>query len=463
MAFPTGDEATSAVGVEKGLPREVRAGIPFDYQLVVTNLASVPLEEVTVTEELEPGLTINRAEPAASVSDGVATWVLRGLQPCESRTININATAAREGMVGTCTEATYRFMLCCGVPVVQPGLAITKAGPAEVLRCDPIEYQFVVTNTGSGELNNVRVTDPLPAGLATADGQRAINFTIDSLDGGESRQFNATVMAERTGRFVNTATAAAEGLTATSNEVATVVRAPMLQVEKTGRTSQFLGRETTYTITVTNTGDGVARDTVLVDPVPAGARFISATAGGQYAGGAVRWNLGNLQPDDSRQVTVTMTRESVGTIRNEATANAYCAAAAADVAQTVYEGIPGLLLEGNDDPDPIELGSTVTYTLIVTNQGTADLTNVQLTPHMEEGTMEFVSARGATPAGAVTGQARGLDIVFPAIDRLAPQAHATYQIVIRATGAGQVSFRAEAQSNEITRPLVKVETTNFYE
>ena len=45
---------------------------------------------------------------------------------------------------------------------------------------------------------------------------------------------------------------------------------------------------------------------------------------------------------------------------------------------------------------------------------------------------------------------------------MAPGARQTYTIVIRAKAAGQVQFRADAKSNEITRPLVKIETTNFY-
>ena len=56
----------------------------------------------------------------------------------------------------------------------------------------------------------------------------------------------------------------------------------------------------------------------------------------------------------------------------------------------------------------------------------------------------------------------GKTISFPAIAVLAPGAKQTYTITIRAKAAGQVQFRGDAKSNEITRPLVKIETTNFY-
>lgn len=79
---------------------------------------------------------------------------------------------------------------------------------------------------------------------------------------------------------------------------------------------------------------------------------------------------------------------------------------------------------------------------------------------MDEGdTMEFVSASGE---GGVTGAVQGRTITFPPIARLDVGRSSTYRIVIRAKNPGQVSFRAEATSTEITRPLLKVETTNFY-
>jgi hypothetical protein len=77
---------------------------------------------------------------------------------------------------------------------------------------------------------------------------------------------------------------------------------------------------------------------------------------------------------------------------------------------------------------------------------------------MDEGdTMEYVSSTGG--AATVTGKS----ISFPAIATLAPGAKQTYTVVIRAKAAGQVQFRADAKSTEITRPLVKIETTNFYQ
>ena len=50
LAYPPGDMETSALMVEKLTPVEVVAGQPFEYEMLVTNLTSLPLENVVVTE-----------------------------------------------------------------------------------------------------------------------------------------------------------------------------------------------------------------------------------------------------------------------------------------------------------------------------------------------------------------------------------------------------------------------------
>jgi hypothetical protein len=71
--------------------------------------------------------------------------------------------------------------------------------------------------------------------------------------------------------------------------------------------------------------------------------------------------------------------------------------------------------------------------------------------------MQFVSTSGFS-----TGANQGKTITFPPIAKLDPKQSATYKVVIKAMKEGQVQLRAEASSDEITRSLIKVETTNFY-
>ncbi|MFI4897876.1 MAG: hypothetical protein ACIARR_08625 [Phycisphaerales bacterium JB059] len=461
LAYPTGDPSSSALGIEKGVPSEVRLNQPFDYQIVVTNLTDIALQDVVVQETLGANMRFNSSTPETSSRNSMLTWALGEMGPREVRTIVVNATATAQGTVGSCATATYNSELCAQIPVVQPELRITKAGPAEVLACDTIQYVFEVTNTGTGSIDNVVVNDSLPNGLQTANGTTDVRFNVGSLAAGESKKYSMNVEASGAGRYVNTATASgAGGVSASSNEVVTVVRKPVLEIAKTGPSTRFLSGSAspaTYEITVRNSGDGVARNTVVRDQLPAGASFVRASDGGVANGGSVSWNVGELAPGASRTMTLTMSATQPGEFCNTATASAYCAEPVTARACTEFKGIPAILLEVVDSPDPIQVGETTTYTITATNQGFALDTNVRIICTIP-GNQEYVSSAGAT-----TGTLRGNTLTFAPLPRLEAKQRATWTVTVRATGEESVRFGVSMASDQLQgEPVRETEATNQY-
>ena len=73
-----------------------------------------------------------------------------------------------------------------------------------------------------------------------------------------------------------------------------------------------------------------------------------------------------------KQLCATFTSANSGTFVFSAMAKGTCAKEVSTSCQTKVIGISALLLEKADHPDPIEVGETTTYTVKVTNQGTAD-------------------------------------------------------------------------------------------
>ncbi|MEY8437145.1 fibro-slime domain-containing protein [Atopobiaceae bacterium 24-176] len=65
----------------------------------------------------------------------------------------------------------------------------------------------------------------------------------------------------------------------------------------------------TYRVTVTNNGQGPARDVTVTDEVPEGLTYVegSASDGGTWADGVVRWELGVLAAGESRTVSFQVT------------------------------------------------------------------------------------------------------------------------------------------------------------
>ncbi len=80
-------------------------------------------------------------------------------------------------------------------------------------------------------------------------------------------------------------------------------RTPALRVVKAGpKRARGLSR-VTYRITVRNTGDGVARNVVLVDTLPRGLTYVSSTKG-TFRRGKVTFRIGTLRPGQAKTVRV---------------------------------------------------------------------------------------------------------------------------------------------------------------
>ncbi len=93
---------------------------------------------------------------------------------------------------------------------------------------------------------------------------------------------------------------------------------PSLLLQKSGPTATA-SANVTYLIAYGNGGPGPALDMVLTDVIPAGSSFVSATAGGTFAGGKVTWNLGDIASPSSGSVSLTVALPSKGTYTNQAT------------------------------------------------------------------------------------------------------------------------------------------------
>jgi len=374
-----------------------------------------------------------------------------------SKTITVRGAATDMEPVTNCLSCSYNQRACATIAVVQPKLQLAVSTPPDVMVCDSIPVRYTVTNNGTGTARGVVIEQPLPRGLATADGQNHVTAAVGDLAPGQSRTIDVALKASGTGKVEVVARAAGEGGLKAEAPVAQVIRQPQLVVNMTGPDRVFLGRPVTYKAVVTNKGDGEARNTVLELALPAAVKVASLSTGGVAGAGKATWNLGSLAPGQSATVTAALDPQAMATLEPTATAQAVCAAKATVAARTLVQGIPAILLEMIDVTDPVQVGQTTTYVTTITNQGSMPATNVQLTWELEN-SMQFVSADGATAA-----KSQGSTVVCTPLPSLAPKAQAVWRVVVRAVEAGDVRMKVTLTSDQLTRPVEKTEATNFYE
>lgn len=457
MAASDGSKS-EALRIVKTAPQSVRVGRAFQYQIVVTNQSNAPLENVQLKEKVASGLKVAGSSPQAKISGDTLIWDLGTLDAGASKSITVEATASAAGQSQNCATATWSGMAdnCLSIVAVQPVLQLAKTAPAEVLLCDEIPVKVTVSNTGTGTAEGVTVTDDLPDGLTTADGKSKVEWNVGSLAAGQSRELTTNLKASKTGSFTNTAMAASTGGLKAQASSKTTVRQPVLTVSKSAPGMRYIGTPVKYDIVVSNKGDAEARQTTLTDVLPSGANFVSATDGGQLSGGKVVWSLGTLAPNASKSVSVTLTSGQIGQIENTATASAYCASGS-DSAKVSIEGIAAILLECVDEADPIEIGSNETYSIKVTNQGSAMDTNIVIEATLPA-EQDYVSSDGPTKA-AISGKV----VKFAPLASLAPKASVVYKVVAKGVKTGDVRFKVSLTSDVTRTPVEETESTHIYE
>ena len=456
MTYPSTDYGI--IQLDKIMPREAALNEPFDYSIKVTNLTNASLTNVVIVEELPSDFEFVGASPIARKDGNKLFWKIDSLAPKASRQITISGRGTNMTNLEACTTVTHAVQARASVKVVQPQLELTKTAPTEVLLCDPIPVEFVVTNSGTGTAQNVKIIDTLSAGLQTVDGQNEIVIDVGTLAAGQSQHFSSQLRATRTGTYVNKAmVSSASGLVAESIPTVTNVRQPKLKIVKTGPKRQYLGRPLAYEIMISNEGDGPAKNTIVEETIPAGVSSIEATAGAKISGTKLLWELDTLEPGASRKLRVSYIPTTAGTLTNSATATAYCAETVTASMSTSVAGIAAIHMEVIDLEDPIEVGSRTTYLITVTNQGSAPDTNIRIVCVLED-KIQYVSSSGAT-AGSIMGNT----ISFAPLHSLAPKGRATWRVVVRGVRAGDVRFKVTMSSDRLIRPVEETEATHLYE
>jgi uncharacterized repeat protein (TIGR01451 family) len=451
--FPSGKVEGSGLLLEKTAPAEVLAGQPYQYSYKVSNLTDATLENVVVSDRVGSDFAATDSDPkAATMTGGNATWTLGSLGPKESKTITVSGSSPDEGVVTTCGSATYNPIACQDIHVVKANIALTKTEPADETLCDPIPVTLDVKNTGSSALTGVQIADTLPAGM-TSDGKSALTFDIGNLAPGESKEVKYNAAASATGKLVNTAkVTSTQGVTADATAT-TTVHQPVLAVTCKAPDQQFMGRKFDVCYTVNNTGDAPAAGATLAVTVPAGLTVAGTTGNGQVKDSTIVYDLGSIDAGASQNVCATFVSATAGTYAFAGTTKGTCAAAASTSCETKVVGVPAILLEKSDNPDPVAVGDTTTYTVKITNQGSADDSNVQVV---------VLIAPELAPVSSSAGTIDGQTVTLPVVPTLAAGQQVTYTVLAKGVKPGDGHTKFTLSSDMLTSPISAEESTHVY-
>lgn len=202
------------------------------------------------------------------------------------------------------------------------------------------------------------------------------------------------------------------------------------------------GGSLAYTIKYANPSAVALSGVQLVDTLPAGVSFVSATGGGTHSNGVVTWNLGALAAGASGSLTLNVAVDAplaagIFSLVNGVTLKS---AQSADVSDSAASTVarPNVIVAKAADRTLLIPGDTVTYTLTALNAGAATATSVTLSDTLPATAYFSYVAGSARLNGAATTPPEPVagDTLTLNVGSLAPGASATVTFQMRVAAGG---------------------------
>jgi len=305
----------------------IGAGDTVTYDVTVRNEGSDSAVNVQVVDTL-PGTTIFTSATgggthSGDATGGTVTWTLASLAPGEQTVYHVTAEAAatlfdgdallnsvtvsgeKPNNGGSLPQVTDTLTLpVTGQPVFELDYSVSRATVVAGIR---LIYAVTTHNIGKANAVDTLLTATLPPGTTPAvidgggrfENGRAV-WSTSSLPptGPITLQFAVdpdTNLPEGT-QFISKANISATNAAPKSGTAFTLlVGEPDIDVVKTGNAEIIAGEDISYRITVQNVGTVVAPGVNLVDTLPAGVTYKSASpAPDTVSGRFLSWDLGNI-------------------------------------------------------------------------------------------------------------------------------------------------------------------------
>ena len=399
------DDSTATEVMRGGLevtktgPAQVDINSDVTYIIEVTGTGTGASTGVQLVDTIPAGLSFVSSDPEGTLTGDQLSIQLGTQNPFETTSVSVVLRASQPGdwTNGAAVSSTEGASASAEATttVVQPILAITKAGPITALLNESFAYTITVTNDGNGVAANTIVTDTLPEGLAHmssdptgtfSEEDSTVTWSVGDLNPGDSSTLSLRVMGTTAGAKVNTASANADRVaTAPQFQVTTTILVPAITVEKTGRTAMFVGNQVTYTLTATNSGEVPLTGVTISDNFDAGMSYVTSSPEGTVPeeGGSVAWEIGDLAVGEAMSVTMTLQGDEVGTMTNTANASAAEGVSSQSVLDVSVLAAPGATVDITDSLDPVREGEQVEFTVSVSNQGRSPMTSVRVVVPIE--------------------------------------------------------------------------------
>ncbi len=276
-----------------------------------------------------------------------------------------------------------------------PQLQVEKIAPPEVQVGKSAIFKTKIRNVGTAVAQGVEIHDEIPHGAQLVKTTPPIQtgprgeliWAIGTLKPNDETTVQMELIPTAEGEIGSVASVQFRS----EASARSVVTKPALAMQLIAPKQAMIGTDVKLTIKLSNPGTGVATGVLLEEKVP--VEFKHA------AGAELEFEVGQLKPGETRQLDLTMSAVKAGKVLNTITARGEGSLRTEQQAE--IEIVAPALEVAMNGPTRRYLERQATYTVSVSNPGTAPAKDIQLVTHLPKG-LKFVKANNSGQYDAAT-------------------------------------------------------------
>lgn len=412
--------ASADLAVQLNAPSPVVGGTSFVLDLTANNLGPDVASNVTATATVAAGFNVGVVSGGAGWSCLVSgqsvscqrAAMAAGVSMAASLTLTAPASAAGpfnlQGSVSSTSFDPVSSNDTTTLPItVSPAiatLALTKTDSLDPVAVGaPFDYVLTVTNTGNISQSALTIADPMPSGLSylnstgsgwncTASSGQPVLVNCSNpgpLAPGASSEVRLSVRGDAVGSVINNAQVSSQqnGSGTSASQSTQIIQPRSLTFTKVARaTTLTLGEVAVFDLTVTNTGQSEVVGLIMLDNLPQGLNYQSASGAGWTCGAAgalVDCRLSSLQPSATSTVVLEALPAAAGSYVNRADLTALQIPAISSIASITVSAVQpptnaDLAVAISDSVDPAQVSTPFNYLISVRNIGPAAATGIRV-------------------------------------------------------------------------------------
>lgn len=452
--------------IQKKAPNTATVGVAHDYTILVTNEGASSAYDVIVEDELGGAAEFVQSKPVAEYNRATdqLNWSFRELRAGEKKEITVRIRPTGEGTLDGVATVKFKAQVKSATVITAPKLELELTGPGEVKVGDEVQLTYSIRNRGSGDASNVVLRSVLPPGLKHPEGAD-LEYEIENLPSGGSENVDLTVIAaEPADLILVSAEVTSSGISAAKARTEIEVVGAQLTLERLGPERRYVGRSATYQNIVTNDSKFEAINATVVEEVPQGLRFVSASGGGVYNpdNRRIQWSVPKLAAGKQLVLEVELIAEESGQMETivEVTENAGFRTPLTENTIVIVEDLHNVTADISRQDEPVQVGERFGFTVTIDNRGTAVARNVEMSVQVPTELKVLAAGTRQIPGKLMQGNT----VKYNRVLEIGPNEQMTFQLTLQGQQAVKNAVvEAFLKYDEMQKPMTVAESVTVYD